>query len=160
MLLLMSVIGLAAVRGTNLQELMAGNARDKQIAFQAAETALRSAEDIVGGPNPPAVGVAVGVIDQVDKGATSLFWRDEFIWSKDGAAATSVAVLDALKFTQAEPRYVVEKLQVAYVPGSDGRGADWLAGLQTPEISVYRITAKGVGITESSIVYLQSMYRR
>ena len=36
MLLLLTVIGVAAMRDTNLQERMAGNMRDHALAFQAA----------------------------------------------------------------------------------------------------------------------------
>jgi type IV pilus assembly protein PilX len=156
MLLIMTLVGVAAVRGTNLQELMAGNARDKQIGFQAAETALRQAELIVDGVSAPNVGAA-GVIDEDSKGTLSSYWRDAYAW-KD--ANKSVEADDALKFIQAKPRYVVEKLEVAYVPGSDGRAVDVLGRQSVPEISVYRITGRGVGITENSIVYLQSIFRR
>ncbi len=47
MLLLLTVIGVAAMRDTNLQERMAGNMRDHALAFQAAEAALRFAEQEV-----------------------------------------------------------------------------------------------------------------
>ncbi|WP_120996767.1 pilus assembly PilX family protein [Stutzerimonas urumqiensis] len=44
MLLLLTIIGIAAMRDTNLQEKMAGNMRDHSLAFQAAEAGLRFAE--------------------------------------------------------------------------------------------------------------------
>ncbi|MCQ4322066.1 pilus assembly PilX family protein [Stutzerimonas stutzeri] len=44
MLLLLTIIGAASMRDTNLQEKMAGNFRDQNIAFQAAEATLRYAE--------------------------------------------------------------------------------------------------------------------
>lgn len=47
MLLLLTIIGAAAMRDTNLQERMAGNMRDHNLAFQAAEAALRFAEQEV-----------------------------------------------------------------------------------------------------------------
>ena len=47
MLLLLTVLGAAAMRDTNLQERMAGNMRDQSLAFQAAEAALRFAEQEV-----------------------------------------------------------------------------------------------------------------
>jgi type IV pilus assembly protein PilX len=43
-LLLLTIIGLTAMQTTALEEKMAGNLRDKSLAFQAAESALRSAE--------------------------------------------------------------------------------------------------------------------
>lgn len=47
MLLLLTVLGAAAMRDTSLQERMAGNMRDQSLAFQAAEAALRFAEQKV-----------------------------------------------------------------------------------------------------------------
>ncbi|EWC40216.1 pilus assembly protein PilX [Pseudomonas stutzeri] len=47
MLLLLTILGAAAMRDTNLQERMAGNMRDQNLAFQAAEAALRFAEQEV-----------------------------------------------------------------------------------------------------------------
>ncbi|MBK1647901.1 pilus assembly PilX family protein [Rhabdochromatium marinum] len=43
-LLLMTVIGVTSIQTTTLDERMAGNLRDKNIAFQAAEAALREGE--------------------------------------------------------------------------------------------------------------------
>lgn len=47
MLLLLTIIGLSSMRGTSLQESMAGNVRDSSLALQAAEAALRKGEGIV-----------------------------------------------------------------------------------------------------------------
>lgn len=44
MLLLLTIIGLSSMRGTMLQENMAGNLRDSSLALQAAEAALRRGE--------------------------------------------------------------------------------------------------------------------
>lgn len=47
MLLLLTVIGLSSMRGTSLQENMAGNMRDSNLALQASEAALRKGEEQV-----------------------------------------------------------------------------------------------------------------
>lgn len=47
MLLLLTIIGLSSMRGTSLQENMAGNMRDGNLALQASEAALRKAEEVV-----------------------------------------------------------------------------------------------------------------
>ena len=47
MLLLLTIIGLSSMRGTSLQESMAGNMRDSSLALQAAEAALRQGENVV-----------------------------------------------------------------------------------------------------------------
>ena len=43
-LLLLTLLGVQAMRSNTLQERMAGNTRDRNLAFQAAETALRVGE--------------------------------------------------------------------------------------------------------------------
>jgi len=47
MLLLLTIIGLASIRGTSLQERMANNYRDSELAMQAAEAGLRKGEQDV-----------------------------------------------------------------------------------------------------------------
>lgn len=47
MLLLLTIIGLSSMRGTSLQENMAGNMRDSNLALQASEAALRKGEEEV-----------------------------------------------------------------------------------------------------------------
>ena len=47
MLLLLTVIGLSSMRGTSLQENMAGNMRDSNLSLQASEAALRKGEEEV-----------------------------------------------------------------------------------------------------------------
>src|SRR3546814_12468600 len=44
-LLILTMIGIASIQDSTLQERMAGNERDKNLAFQAAEAALRVGED-------------------------------------------------------------------------------------------------------------------
>ena len=46
-LLVMTVLGVTSMRTTTLQERMAGNLQDKNLAFQAAEAALREGEEFL-----------------------------------------------------------------------------------------------------------------
>lgn len=45
LLLIMTLLGLASLRGTLMEERMSANLFDRSLAFQAAEAALREAED-------------------------------------------------------------------------------------------------------------------
>lgn len=47
LMMIMTIVGLAVVRGTVLRERMSANMYDRSLAFQAAESALREAEDNV-----------------------------------------------------------------------------------------------------------------
>jgi type IV pilus assembly protein PilX len=60
MLLLLTIIGLSSMRGTSLQESMAGNIRDSSLALQAAEAALRKGEGVV---NEKFLGDTLGTLD-------------------------------------------------------------------------------------------------
>ncbi len=51
LLIAMSILGVAVLRSSGMQERMGANLRDRSLAFQAAETALRVAqEDVLGNP--------------------------------------------------------------------------------------------------------------
>ena len=55
-LLVLCVLGVAALNSTLLQEKMAGNTKDMNVAFQAAEAGLRDAEaDVVKNITPGSV---------------------------------------------------------------------------------------------------------
>lgn len=60
LLLVMTLLGLAVLRGTLLEERMSANLLDRSQNFQAAEAALREAENMIAanawGINPPAAG--------------------------------------------------------------------------------------------------------
>ena len=47
LLVVATLIGLAGIRGTNLQERMSANMYDRSLAFQRAESALRAAEEAI-----------------------------------------------------------------------------------------------------------------
>ena len=57
-LMVMTVLILASIRGTVMQERMASNLYDRSLAFQAAEAALREAERWVleNSPKPAGIG--------------------------------------------------------------------------------------------------------
>ncbi|HEY7884559.1 MAG TPA: PilX N-terminal domain-containing pilus assembly protein [Cellvibrionaceae bacterium] len=151
MVLLITIIGLAAIRGSGLQEQMAGNMRDRQVAFEAAEAALRGGEGFVLQGSVP-IGSQQGFVASLDSPAAS-FWLGmgdaPFDWA---AGSATVAGIDGVSEA---PRYVVE--EVSFIePGLFGGAADW-SSIQNmePEI-MYRITARGVGGNANSVVVLQS----
>jgi type IV pilus assembly protein PilX len=100
MLVVITLIAISGIRSTTLNERMAGNSRDRQRAFQAAEAAVRSClkqldSNTYGGTrSTPAT-----------SGATPL-WEVDSNWS--GANSTEVAVTGA--GLNANPRCLVENL--------------------------------------------------
>ncbi|USD22093.1 pilus assembly PilX family protein [Microbulbifer variabilis] len=156
MLLLMTFIGLAAIRGSGMQELMAGNMRDRQLAFQAAESALRVAEEnIITELNKPIStifdGDTVGYGDELDGSKNSGFWLD-FSWS----GVSVKADLD-LESIASQPIYIVEKVTTeASNTGETGGAIDLESVDKGVPPNYYRITSRGVGGTENTVVILQS----
>ncbi len=161
MLLLMTIVGLAAVRNSEIQELMAGNLRDRNLAFQAAEAGLRAGEEALNGGTLPAFdGSAIGFVkadSEAMKHSSSIDFWDSYAWEKDKA---SVQTALGLEWVNEQPRYVVEEVTSTTAAGGLGGAIDFESSL-TPEKAIfYRITSRGVGGTGSSIVVLQSTFKR
>lgn len=152
MVLIMSLIGISAVKGTKLQEVMAGNMRDSQVSFQAAEAALRLAEERVNTLNPDALPAEAGIYAApLANGSSHIYWRT-LNWTD----ANSVKLNVDLKIQAANPRYVIEKLDVGKIIEDDS--AEFTQEiLQT--VPIYRITARGVGLTDNTTTILQTVYR-
>lgn len=162
MVLMMTMIGLAAIRGSGLQEQMAGNMRDRNLAFQSSEAALREGESLVataalanalafnntgGLYNFDAIGGA-GAIDTTGRA----YWT-EYDWAtKSKAYSVDVA------YTAEKPSFVLERIETLE-PGLSGGAIDWTSVLETEAEISYRVTSRAVGGTTDAVVILQSTYR-
>jgi type IV pilus assembly protein PilX len=160
MLLLLTLIGTSSMQTSSLEEKMAGNIRDEDLAFQAAETALRVAEATIL-TNPIFSANANGLYSTglyTTIGATPTdqlgFWKT-VDWGNTAEVATGVT----LNAISSPPLYIIEELQPSYSSGS----TDSLEGgtaITSTKISWYRATARGTGGTNNSVVLLQSIYKR
>lgn len=167
MVLLMTIVGLAAIRGSGLQEIMAGNMRERNMAFQVAEAGLRVGEAEVDSPgfDKEVFGTAVdGYYDDLGVPANNPF-DDELIqyWSDEEWESRAVETnVDFGDDISAQPRYLVEKLLVlsADVAASTGSGVD-LGSLNDLglEAEYYRVTSRGESETGTSKAVVQSTYR-
>lgn len=159
-LLAMTLIGVTAMQGTTQQETMAGNARQRNLAFQAAEAALRAGEFVLQGATLPTfnntgaqLGLRQPVIPTTDVGT---FWLDTYCWVlRTGCTnAESQAYGGTLSEISAPPRYVIEELPRVTLPGGSVKfGA-------LPDVGFYRVTARSLGGVADAVVILQSIYRR
>lgn len=147
MLLVLTLLGVTAVRNTTLQERMAGNLRDSNLAFQAAERALREGEKFLRRPTLPPFTGANGLLAMNDEAGEGAFWS-AYDWVGNGRTAANVA--DVAR----EPRYVIEELPPVPVAGGSERFGP------LPDIGFYRVTAQGVGGSADAIAILQTTYRR
>ncbi|PKM06655.1 MAG: pilus assembly protein [Gammaproteobacteria bacterium HGW-Gammaproteobacteria-4] len=150
LLLVMTLLGLASMRGTLLEERMSGNMVDRGLAFQAAEAALREAEALLV-PTPPAfpaVGCTNGLCAQP---VPALGVPERAVDPAFAGWRTAVADVGTLAV---QPQFIIEAL---------GPGDTWLGcSNSTPiplqcEVARYRITARSVAADRAQII-LQSTF--
>ncbi|MHB8455660.1 MAG: pilus assembly PilX family protein [Acidiferrobacterales bacterium] len=170
-LLLLTIIGITAVTTSSLQEKMAGNVRDQQVAFESAESALRNGETWLStlsqaanskpvtnsslpcmneSSTPPVVcafGTPGDFMDTTHNANYGTTWWD--------ADAVEYGVAGTQEITQAyqDPRYVIEFR--SFVPDNLNMGPGYNA---TAGSTYYRVTAYGWGGTESAVSIIQSNY--
>jgi type IV pilus assembly protein PilX len=156
MLVVITLLGVSAMQATSLEERMAGNMRDRSLAFQAAEAALRDGERVLtqavlstfDGTNGLYPAPAVGALPVWLKADGSL--QDDTFWNANGRSYS-----DTVSGVTVQPRYIIE--EIARLPGV---GESLEAGQPVPDITYYRVTARGIGGTATAVVIVQSTYRR
>jgi type IV pilus assembly protein PilX len=160
-LVILSVLGISAMQSSTLSSRIARNESDRNMAFQAAEAALRDAENDIayrrfdrsactsttagcrifeGLLNFDATCTA-GLCDTTGAALASNFWESASIWSTSGNSQVygSHTGAVALPVVFRQPRYIIEGFQI----GLDGS-------------TVYRVTAVGFGASESTQIMLQT----
>ncbi|HTS24156.1 MAG TPA: PilX N-terminal domain-containing pilus assembly protein [Casimicrobiaceae bacterium] len=163
-LLVLAMLGVAALNSTLLQEKMAGNTRDTNVAFQAAEAALRDAEsDVALNITPGTVfsaSCSTGLCTPPSTWAspTSQDISKLVDWTDTGSrrvygSQTGVA---ALPDVAAQPLYVIEKLSGLPV----GPGGSAGIGINAPPSggAAYRLTVLATGVRAETHVILQSTF--
>lgn len=150
LLLVVTLIGLASMRGTLLQERMAGNVYARSEAFQSAEAVLREAEAFAATlPVVPAAGCDEGVCAMAINGAAAA-WQAAGFW-EDGEFREAADAIGEIT-----PRYVVEdygKAESASCTGSIDMSAPPCSAMR----QVYRITVRSE-TPNGAEVLLQSTY--
>jgi type IV pilus assembly protein PilX len=160
MVLLMTIVGLAAIRGSGLQENMASNMRDMNITFQASESALNVCEAYVD---------IFKTLTLPEFNNTNGFFTDRQAlnppvpvgnWNKASWDANGKLTTLGLKSVIEQPRCVVEYLD--YPPGTfiEGGGVDLGAMQTTGDPQLFRITSVGYGYTADTRAVLQSTHKR
>lgn len=151
-LMVLSLLGVSSMRTSSLQERMSGNARDYQIAFEAAEIALRSGEDYLKDISLNADFSAAGNNGKFTARtlSDSDAWRTEANWTS--GKTTSVTIADVAK----NPEYMIEIVDSEYGVIEDLEATEEGGGTGTLEISLYRITSRGYGKNSNTRVMLQT----
>jgi type IV pilus assembly protein PilX len=122
LLLVLTLLGLAAMQNTSLEERMAGNLRAENVAFQASESALRAGEIWVGAPaltvqpatsaSTPATGQVWALDGPNPNTSTNQTWwleSDTDWWTTNGVPYAGTLRYTATESLAVQPRYVIEQ---------------------------------------------------
>ena len=169
MLLIITILGLSSVQTTTMQERMARNARDSNLAFQAAESAIKDAEAIVETYNSLA---DFGNDPRVDpsecyaspRAEQGLYYESGYDctsnWAQvDWSTGTgSVQAPTVITGVAAQPRYIIEHVKTVVADEDrlnlDNIGQDTGSG----RAQIFRVTVYGTGGTDTAHVMIQSTY--
>lgn len=157
LMVLITMLGLTTLGTSLLEERMAANARDRIRAFEAAEAALRLCESAID-PNTTsfsATGGDGGMFNNVDPGR----WQAD--WAGWEASAPTVREYAGLPLVASQPRCIAERL-AAEINETPGAPESLRRGLPVETARTYRhyrVTARGVGLSERTVVMLQSHLR-
>lgn len=156
-LIVMTVLGLTAMSGSGLQEKMAGNNRDMALAFQAAEAALRDGEAYY---ENTVVSLGPSAFNGANPGLYAQGSNPDIF--SDATWENARTYSGAINGVASQPRYIIElieelndKLTIEGYGESSDASSD--LGRMT---TVVRVTARGVGGAEDTVVYLQSNYKK
>ena len=150
-MVVLTLIVVASMRTTLLEERMAGNARDTDLAFQAAEAALRAGEEVLNSDLLEEFTSTSPAYLSVDT-RMDTYWRDTHDWSADAEAVTGT-----ITGVSAAPRFVIEELRPIPAAGNE---SETFKPLLDSSIFIFKVTARGVGGNPSTVVVLQSTYQR
>ena len=155
LLLVLTLIGVSSMQGTLLEEKMAGNTTDRNLAFQNTESAIREAEIFVEGL------VSLGNFD----GTAGLFGLDDpdpdHTVADTWTNSANHIVADSHYGAYQPPRYNIKRFTT--VTGTEGamNMSGYGDNKGTGDVTIFRITARGTGgSADSAEVMLRSNYGR
>lgn len=164
-LIILTLLGITAMQTSIMEERMSGNTRDRNIAFQAAEAALRDAElDIQ--------------CKKIDGSAATVKRVIGCISGMAGADASCTGGLCCVINNPAllcvappSPVYLTKSLSAApsvvygnytgapAIPGVAAQPRYLIEPFLKQQVNYYRITARGYGVNSNTQVTLQEVYK-
>jgi type IV pilus assembly protein PilX len=166
-LLILTILGVSSVQTTSMQERMARNYRDVNIAFQGAEAAVAEAEEYLEGianigafPDDDAVLLcAAGLCNSIDGTAR---WSQNFgyvDWSTSSTFKTTTTTAAELGAADT-PKYIIEYVAKVTIEADTLNIGNVGASGSSGRAYVFRITTRGAGGTTEAAAMIQSLYGR
>ncbi|CAA0114932.1 pilus assembly PilX family protein [Zhongshania aliphaticivorans] len=154
-LLILTIVSAASMQSATLQERMAGNAKDINLAFQAAEAALREAEaqlsQINIGSFNGSNGLYLSCADPTDTRTACI----EPDWLDHSATGWKAVPNSPITNASRQPEYVIEELSNVADPN-----AALDSDRPVATLGYYLITARGFGASDRSMVVLSTTFKR
>lgn len=150
-LMILSVIVITSSKTTLLQQKMSSNLKDRELAFQAAETAISIGENLI--RNKTKTELKAIIFD----GSNGFYGYDADRALKEESDWENLNTLDSdqsLHQVTGTQEYIIENIEGVRPPGGS---------LQAPipiDSFYYRISSKSKGGTADSLVVLQSIYKK
>ena len=180
MLLLLTLIGASSMQTSSLEEKMAGNLRDRNLAFQAAESALRDAEQDIRGigttpRNPPISGISDffhdcnmdSLANTYDDGLCDRKWSSPSSYSgntMEWPPFTTTAGTPYLKLIvdmTTTPSVAYGRFTgSAAITGLSAEPRYLIEGYRSHANTYYRITVRAQGASANTVVWLQAVYKQ
>ncbi len=175
-LLILTILGITSMGTSNLQEKMAQNAKDRGLAFQAAETAMLAAENWinaqVGKPTFPnntnglylantcpdpakQVWECYGLLDW--EADTNVVVYPGTPGASAGAGSPFTPPAGGILWVRTQPKYIIEFV-TDKEDDDDSMVENNDAGSNIK--TILRVTARGTGGTDQAVVILQSTFGR
>ena len=156
-LMLLTIVGVAAVQATQLQARVARNAHDNLIALQAAERALREGERFLMISRPDAARYTPAGTDGLWRPADfgeDPVWQAERVWADGGSGSRGAAPVAG---AATAPRYLIEWLTTLTGPDNPHL-LEQSTVASVPRTAIFRVTARGFGATRYARTQLQSTF--
>lgn len=165
LLLALTIIGLTAARSASVEERMTANDRDRQLAFQSAESALLATE---GGLlqnlwtnflPPGSSGMTPGLyqLDPSNPPVIPLWQSMDWTDSSNYIGYSSIAGQSLTGVAQ-QPEVIIEQLPPTATPGQGLSSQQYASG--QPGVKVYRVTALGLGGDTDAQAMLQTTFHQ
>ncbi len=163
-LIILVLLGLSASSAAIQQEIIVRNIRDENLAFTAAEAALRTAETWIrnnSGPVPVTISGLLSGDAAIHDSRTTPFcdrkttceYGNESWWTSKAVSLSADKTNPVFPDPDVadQPAYVIELIELSSPPLSMGTSA--------PPTRIYRITARGIGMNSKTVRIVQSIYR-
>ena len=157
-LVMLTILSIALMKTTRLEEKMAGATRDMNLSFQAAETSLRAAESFIEAQTLESIfdsnTLEDGIYSQTEDEPENIFTID---WNDTNSKAMFADEDEALQGVTLSPRYMIKKLKKI---GSNLTITGYGDDDATPRPTVFRVTVRGTGGTNDRATLLRSHYSK